>query len=242
MTTYHSLCRLPSDVSKYIEKKKRPWVTLTYAQSLDGCISGEIGKSLALSGPESMNLTHQLRATHTAILVGVNTVIVDNPSLTVRCGVTGPNPKPVILDASLRTPLQCKLISSNDCVKPIIVTIDPKGDSTKLEKMEDLKKAGADIIVCRTQENTLDLGHMLELLLSEKKIENVMVEGGASIITSFLNRPSLIDNVILTISPLLVGGVRGVNKLEGIQKLKNPQYHQFGQDFVVQGYLEYSTQ
>ena len=94
-------------------KSQRPSVTLTYAQSLDGSITTQRGKPTAISGKESLLLTHQLRATHDAILVGIGTILADNPRLNVRLAV-GPHPQPVILDSQLRFPLDAKLLQ-NKC-------------------------------------------------------------------------------------------------------------------------------
>ncbi|GAA6010282.1 hypothetical protein JCM10207_005155, partial [Rhodosporidiobolus poonsookiae] len=91
----------------------KPFVTLTYAQSLDGCISGRRGKQLILSGEESMRLTHRLRELHDSILVGVGTVLNDDPQLTARLPTPLPlasQPRPLILDSRLRTPADCKLL------------------------------------------------------------------------------------------------------------------------------------
>ena len=90
----------------------RPLVTLSYAQSLDGCIAARAGERLALSGPESMQLTHQFRAAHNAILVGIGTVLADNPRLTVRL-VQGQDPQPVVLDSHLRIPLEASLLHNS---------------------------------------------------------------------------------------------------------------------------------
>src|SRR5262249_3832268 len=82
----------------------RPFVTLSYAQSVDGSIAARPGQPLALSGAQSMTLTHQLRVAHDAILVGIGTVLADNPRLTVRL-VEGKNPQPIVADSHLRFPL-----------------------------------------------------------------------------------------------------------------------------------------
>ncbi len=87
-------------------------VGLCYAQSLDGCLAEARGRPTALSGPESGRLTHRLRSLHDAILVGVGTVLADDPRLTVR-GVRGPSPQPVILDSRLRTPPDAYLVAQH---------------------------------------------------------------------------------------------------------------------------------
>ena len=85
----------------------RPRVTLTYAQSLDGSITARSGAPLSLSGAESLHYTHQLRAAHDAILVGIGTVLSDDPRLDVRL-VTGPSPRPIVLDSELRCPVTAR--------------------------------------------------------------------------------------------------------------------------------------
>ena len=89
--------------SDYHQSVGRPFVTLSYAQSLDGCIAAKRGQPLALSGPQSLTLTHQLRSAHDAIMVGIGTLLADNPRLTVRL-VEGRDPQPVVLDSRLRFP------------------------------------------------------------------------------------------------------------------------------------------
>src|SRR4051794_24685033 len=87
----------------------RPIVTLAYAQSLDGSIATAARRPLALSSQPALKLTHQLRAEHDAILVGIGTVLADDPLLTVRL-VNGPNPVPVVLDSRLRLPSTARLL------------------------------------------------------------------------------------------------------------------------------------
>src|SRR5512143_3712545 len=99
----------------------RPRITLAYAQSLDGSIAARSGGPLALSGTESMHYTHQLRAAHDAILVGIGTVLGDDPRLNVRL-TGGPSPRPIVLDSSLRSPLTARCLEANR--RPIVATID----------------------------------------------------------------------------------------------------------------------
>jgi 3,4-dihydroxy 2-butanone 4-phosphate synthase/GTP cyclohydrolase II len=115
-------------------------VTLAFAQSLDGCITACQGSSTAISGDQSFLMTHQLRAMHDAILVGINTVLVDDPQLTVRYA-DGENPIPVVLDSCLRTPPTAKLLHQEK-QQAIIVTLQ---DASK-EREEKLFEAGARVI------------------------------------------------------------------------------------------------
>jgi 3,4-dihydroxy 2-butanone 4-phosphate synthase/GTP cyclohydrolase II len=102
-----------------------PRVTLTYAQSLDGCIAARRGEPYLLSGPESKRMTHQLRAAHSAILVGIGTVLADNPRLTARVA-GGENPQPVVLDSRLRLPLDARLLQTGSPWIATTYSADPQ--------------------------------------------------------------------------------------------------------------------
>jgi 3,4-dihydroxy 2-butanone 4-phosphate synthase/GTP cyclohydrolase II len=206
----------------------RPFVTLSYAQSLDGSITKQRGQPLAISGPEALRLTHQLRANHQAILVGIGTVLADNPSLTVRL-VNGRSPQPIILDSHLRFPLSTKLQS------PWIATTHQANQ----EKQHQLEQNGAQIIRIKADENGRI--HLLSLLqhLRQLGIHSLMVEGGAEVITAFLSH-NLVDRLIITIAPILVGGLHAINSLPRLSQLHHFTTHQIGQDTIVIGDLEKS--
>ena len=114
---------LPAISSEHHGKTGLPFVTLSYAQSLDGSIAARRGEALGLSGPESLRLTHRLRSMHDAILVGIGTVLSDNPRLTVRL-VNGQNPRPIVVDSRLRIPLNCRLFAENK-VTPVSKSAEP---------------------------------------------------------------------------------------------------------------------
>lgn len=191
--------------------RQRPFITLTYAQSLDGSISAVRGQPLRLSGDASMVMTHQLRAIHDGIMVGVATVIADNPSLTVRL-VPGDHPRPLILDSTLRTPLDCKLLTSDSCVKPIVLTTNATLEAAA-DRRDALLAAGAEIIGCAsTPDGHVHLGDAL--LRLPTSCRSVMVEGGAAVISSLVSsaacaQGSWIDYLLLTVAPVVVGGLRG---------------------------------
>jgi len=217
----------------------RPEVTLTYAQSMDGSIAFEPDKQLTISCPEAMTLTHGLRTIHDAIIVGIGTVISDDPQLTAR-HFSGPNPQPVIIDSQLRIPLEAKLLS-NPPVLPIIATTE----DAPAEKRATLEAAGSRIIMLPSNHRKrVDLSNLLSAL-AEMNIQRVMVEGGARIITSFLTE-QLVDNMILTIAPHLLGGLRGVRNLNlptPIERphLENLQHRQVGKDLIVWGKLNWGA-
>ncbi|MFH0957475.1 MAG: RibD family protein [Pseudomonadota bacterium] len=217
------------------KRNKRPFVTLSYAQSLDGCISARPGEPLALSGQRSLRLTHQLRASHDAILVGIGTVFSDNPRLNVRL-VNGSDPKPVVVDSFLRIPLDCNILTETSR-EPIIFT----GDGVDEDKLKMLRKRGVLVFqVSANKDGLLNLGQILAIL-GDLSINSLMVEGGARIITSFL-RDKLPDFIVLTLAPILVGGLRAVSDLgesdpRHFLRLRNPGHRWLGKDLILWGNL-----
>ena len=176
-----------------------PWVTLSYAQSLDGSIAARRGSSMVLSGPASLKITHQLRARHQAILIGIGTLLADDPRLNVRL-VPGVNPQPVILDNQLRFPLDARILQGQKT--PWVMT----SRQASFEREYALQLAGVRVFRPTTEE--VNIGTMLSML-GREGIRSVMVEGGARVITSFLHAQK-VDLTVLTIAPLLVGGLSAI--------------------------------
>ncbi|MBC8504897.1 MAG: RibD family protein [Anaerolineales bacterium] len=187
------------------DDQDRPLVTLTYAQSLDGSIATERGNTLALSGPKSLKITHRLRAMHEGILIGIGTVLSDDPSLTVRL-VDGESPQPIILDSRLRFPTSAKLLKTTK--RPWIFTGADAGETA----LRVLENSGCKIFqINSTDRRTLSLPEVLNTLHT-LGINRLMVEGGASVIRSFLTA-GVVDVVVLTIAPLFIGGLKAVEEL-----------------------------
>jgi GTP cyclohydrolase II len=211
----------------------RPFVTLSYAQSLDGCIAGRRGEPLVLSCHQALILTHQLRAAHDAILVGIGTVLADNPQLTVRL-VEGEMPQPVILDSRLRLPLNINLLRLHP-LRPLVVA----GEQADAARRKILEDAGARVLrLPSDSRGRICLPAMLERL-RELGIKSLMVEGGARVITSFLSE-QLVDHLILTVAPVFIGGVRGVRRLRQPDEafypyLSNLRHQPVGTDMVFWG-------
>jgi 3,4-dihydroxy 2-butanone 4-phosphate synthase/GTP cyclohydrolase II len=213
-----------------------PMVTIGYAQSLDGSITTRRGVPLALSSRGSLRLWHRLRDYHDAILVGIGTILADDPQLNVRL-VRGNDPQPVILDTELRFPLKALALESSK--PPWIVTTHRS--NSKRKKM--LESRGAQVIRLRSARNGwVDLSALLKWL-GEKGIDSVMVEGGARVITSFL-KAQLADRFVITLTPYFIGGVHAVERLLVRQGHKEPVQLErarimgnkwFGRDLVLWG-------
>jgi 3,4-dihydroxy 2-butanone 4-phosphate synthase/GTP cyclohydrolase II len=212
----------------------RPFVTLAFAQSLDGSIAARPGVPLALSGAESQRLTHQLRAQNDAILVGIGTVLADDPQLNVRLA-PGSNPRPIILDSALRCPPNAR------CIDATRGTIIIARASAPIANQRALENAGAQILRVPASDAGIDLHAMLDQL-TRAQIKTVMVEGGARVITNFL-RARLVDRIVTTIVPVLIGGVRGVTALladaDRFPRLRRAAMQQLGDDWIVSGEIEW---
>eukprot|EP00002_Diphylleia_rotans_P030683 TRINITY_DN6326_c0_g1_i7.p2 TRINITY_DN6326_c0_g1~~TRINITY_DN6326_c0_g1_i7.p2 ORF type:complete len:252 (-),score=50.32 TRINITY_DN6326_c0_g1_i7:219-974(-) len=214
------------------EKHQRPFVTLTYAQSIDGSITGAKGTQVRLSCHESMVMTHALRSCHSGIMIGKNTMLTDNPSLNVRY-VLGPSPQPIIIDSRLETPTTAKLFSDPNCIKPVIFCSSIEQSEEVLERGDQLKLSGATILCLEQDCSRIDLRKLLYSI--PESITSVMIEGGAAVIQEMLSgHIDLVDQMVVTISPQLLGGVKAINSpLSSPLNLQRASWRQFGCDIVL---------
>ena len=186
-------------------EKSRPYVILSGAISIDGKIATKTGDSKLSSKQDSIRL-HKLRSKVDAILVGKNTVLVDNPLLTVRHTI-GKNPTRIILDSKGILSNKSKILQTSDKVKTIIVV------SKQISKLnlEKLNKFPVEIIIAG--KNSINIKLLLKKLL-EKKIKTILVEGGGTINWEFVKH-NIFDELIITISPFVIGGNNAVSLVEG---------------------------
>ncbi len=217
--------------SGFRERNGRPFVSLCYAQSLDGCLSSVPGISLALSGPETLTMTHRLRASHDAVMVGIGTVLSDNPRLTVR-HVQGKNPQPIVLDSKLRIPLDCSLLCDpNRCVW--LATVE----GCEPRRRQEVEATGARVLcAAATQDGRVDITDMLSRL-AECGICSLMVEGGVQVIKSLM-ATRMVDYMVVTIAPRFVGGELGVRVQSGPltgPSVENFHHSKIGGDLVLWG-------
>jgi 3,4-dihydroxy 2-butanone 4-phosphate synthase/GTP cyclohydrolase II len=202
-----------------------PFVTVTYAQSLDGSIAAADGQPLMLSGLPAMTVTHALRATHDAILIGIGTVLADDPQLTVRL-VAGQQPQPVVLDSNLRFPRSARL-----CQHPRGVWL-----ATTRHAPSESPPPGVELLEVAAASGRVDLNDLLRRLAA-RGIRSVMVEGGATVIGAFLTERRA-DYVVLTTSPRYVGGLPGLNRgltPGALPRLRDVGYTPAGDDLIAWG-------
>jgi len=190
-----------------------PFVTVKYAQTLDGRIATRSGRSRWISSPPSLKYAHRLRSLHDGILVGAETILRDDPELTCRL-VKGRNPRRVIVDSSLGIPLSSKVFRDQDRVNTMIFTTN----HGQQEKKKALGERGVDIrVVAGDKGGRVDLRELLKTL-GREGISSVLVEGGSRIITSFL-KGGLADRLVTITAPKILGkGIEAVGDL-GIDDL-----------------------
>jgi len=221
--------------------KKMPYVTVKVAQSLDGKIATVSGDSRWITNSRSRAKVHMLRSKVDAILVGVNTVIKDNPLLTVRLPGKSAHARPVrvILDTHLKTPLRSKVVLSASKAPIIIATTK---DAASKKALPYLKK-GVEIITVPEKRSRVDVKFLLKIL-AKRHIAHVLTEGGGEVIASLLNE-GLVDRMQIFIAPKIIGGSKaptsveggGVRKMSAALNMKTVDVRRIGEDIIIEGEL-----
>jgi len=214
----------------------RPYIILNAAMTLDGKIATKTGDS-KISCTEDLQRVHKLRANVDAIMVGIRTVLIDDPKLTVRL-VKGKNPLRVIVDSAARTPPNSKVLIENKGITTIIAV----SERAPKERIETLKSVGATIVVAGTGKH-VDL-KLLMKKLHEMRINILMLEGGGTLNWAML-KEGLVDEIRVAVSPVIVGGENAVTLVEGEGisvvnkgiKLKLQAIEQYGEDLVLKYYV-----
>ena len=209
--------------------QRRPFVTIAFAQSIDGSLAAEPGKPLPLSGPASSAYTHRLRAAHDAILVGIGTVLADNPRLTVRLAA-GPHPQPIVVDSRLRFPEGAALLAHP--THPVWIATTAAASEDRLQTL--CASGAVTLSLPADHAGRVSLPDLLDEL-GARGIQRLMVEGGAAVITAFLGQ-GLADRLSVTIAPRLVGGVRALQSALDAP-LRNPVWRMSGPDVILEARL-----
>ncbi len=179
-----------------------PYVSLKMAITVDGKIADQSGNSKWISSVESRSFVHQLRSEYDAVLVGIKTVLADNPKLTVRL-VEGRNPKRIVLDSNLQIDSRLKLVRHNDDGNLIVVT--SQKNRNKKRKLAKLNDYGVEILfVEEKKDGRINLTDVLKKL-GERNITSVLVEGGGKIFSAFI-KEKLEDEILIFMAPKFLGG------------------------------------
>ncbi|MBI3650132.1 MAG: RibD family protein [Acidobacteria bacterium] len=216
-----------------------PFVTLKFAISLDGRLATRTGDSQWISSDDSLQLAHQLRAEHDAILVGIGTVLADNPRLNVR-RVDGRDPLRVIVDGSLQIAIDANVLRPEAAPRTLIATTT----TAAATRIAAIQKSGAEVLLLPNEPHSQRV-HLEALLmeLHRRSIKSVLVEGGAGIITALL-AARLVNRMVVAIAPKIIGqGLEAIGDL-GITKLRDAltfisfQTARLGPDMIFDGLLK----
>lgn len=217
-----------------------PFVILKMALTLDGKIATDQGDAFWVSGEESRRWVHQLRDQVAAVMIGVNTLLRDDPLLTTRLdGQRGHDPVRVIVDSRGRTPITARVLGL-ESESPTIVATTPLAPA---ERLEQLQRAGAEILLCREKSGQVDLRDLF-WQLGRREITSVLLEGGARLNASAL-REGLVDKIHFFLAPKIVGGLAapgpigdlGIIRMKEAIVIKELTVEKIGSDFLFTGYL-----
>ena len=218
---------------------KQPFVVLKTAMSLDGKIATVTGESQWITGEAARARVHEWRDIYDGIMVGIGTVLHDDPALTTRLadGRPGRNPVRIIVDSQARTPLTAQVVT--DGAAPTIIAVTEEAPAERIAALE--QSAQVEVLRCGSGPH-VD-GALLMQQLGEREICSIFVEGGGTLAYSLL-AAGLIDKVQAFIAPLLIGGREALTPVEGAGsarladavRLHDVQYEQVGSDMLVTGY------
>lgn len=230
-------CRKLNEVFFHYMETGMPFITIKYAQTLDGRIATATGNSQWISSETSLKFAHRLRAEHDAILVGRGTVQKDDPELTTRL-VRGRNPLRVIVDSELNIPEKAKVLQNTSSASTLIATVKTGSDP----RFKKLAAFGAQIITVKAdKKGNVDLKKLFKIL-AERKISSVLIEGGAQIITSVLKN-NLANRLVTVIAPKIIGkgieavGDLNIKNLESAKKLSVRKIFKSGDDIIIDSRL-----
>ncbi|MEK6300695.1 MAG: RibD family protein [Acidobacteriota bacterium] len=218
-----------------------PFVTVKFAQTLDGRIATASGDSQWISGPSSLKLAHKLRREHDAIMVGIGTVLKDDPRLTVRL-VGGRDPLRVVLDSKLRLPAEARVLANGAARHTLVITAGA-ADPARAAELESL---GAEVLRIDAAPDGMGVNVTRALEhLGRRGIESLLVEGGAATVTSLL-AARLVDRLVIAIAPKIVGrGTEAIGDLR-IHRLKDAlvfssfKMRRLGPDIIVDARLDWA--
>ena len=219
-----------------------PFVTAKFALSLDGKIATKSGDSKWISGEEARKYVHNLRHISDAIMAGVNTILIDDPHLTCRCGGRGgivrKQPLRVIVDGKGRTPLTARVFSEPGN------TLLALGRFVTSEEAAAFAQVGAELLELPSEGGRVNLGGLLKAL-GKRGITSVLVEGGGILLGSLFDC-GLVDKVVAFIAPIVIGGREaktavtgnGVDKVVDSFKLERVSFQRFSEDLMISGYIK----
>lgn len=244
-------CKKLNEVFFHYINTKKPFMVMKYAMTMDGKIASVSGKSKWITSEKSREHAHLFRKKYSAIMVGINTVIEDNPTLNCRIKDNPRNPIRIILDSDLKINLKSNICKTSKDIKTYIASVKPTVKSNKnTEKKKELEYLGIEIIETSPKDLSKDykvnLQELIKILGEEKNIDSVLIEGGATLHAALL-KEKLIDKALIYIAPKIFGGLNAKTPIagEGIEepdnaiKLIGGKLKNIGEDLFMEYYLKY---
>ncbi len=233
---------------KYITTRT-PFVLLKTAMTLDGKIAARTGQARWITSSAAREKVHHLRNQYDAVLVGVNTVLTDDPALTCRLPEGGRDPVRVVLDSRARTPVDARVVTQ-ESVAATCLAVTGNAPPDRIEALSSgLCRPAGPVKIIKTTADPRGRVDLVDLLtkLGAMEITSLLIEGGAEVAASFLEA-GLVDKVITFIAPKIIGGVQSPGPVGGIGRATMDQavrlidvtFGQIGEDFWVEGYPKYS--
>ncbi len=243
----------------------RPWVILKWAQSLDGKLASHSGHSQWITGPPARAEAHRIRGRVDAVIVGVGTVVADDPALTCRLARPRRTAKRVVVDGRLRIPPAAQLVRLAG-EAPVLIVCTQEALRDQADKADALRRAGCEILALpAVAPGRIDPADLLGAL-STAGATNVMIEGGGHLLGGFLDR-RLADEVAVFVAPMLIGGAApqappvriadqgsgeppaavtpwpgGVDRLDDAPRLRDVRVRRLGDDLYIQAMLPWAFQ
>lgn len=234
-------CDKINDVFFHYITHKTPFVVMKYAMTADGKIACHTGKSKWITGEEARENVHKSRLRYSGIMVGINTVLKDDPMLTCRLE-NGRDPIRIICDSNLRTPMESNIVKTAKHIPTMIACLETA------ENGEAFEEKGIKLIRLRENDHRVDLKELMRRL-GEMQIDSILLEGGSTLNYSAL-KAGIVNKVQAYIAPKIFGGVDAPSPVGGMGvsdpdegfMLKKPNIRRFGDDILVEWEVEYCSQ
>ncbi|MDI9476850.1 MAG: bifunctional diaminohydroxyphosphoribosylaminopyrimidine deaminase/5-amino-6-(5-phosphoribosylamino)uracil reductase RibD [Natronincolaceae bacterium] len=216
-----------------------PFCSLKTAMTLDGKIAAHTGDSRWITSDKSREYVHKLRHKYSSIMVGIGTVLADDPLLTTRLeNMDGKNPIRIVVDTKGSIPLDAKVLQCDENTKTLVATTEAIGE----EKIRSIQETGVEVIVTPSKDDKVDLLYLMKVL-GERKIDSVLLEGGSNLNYSALQE-DIVDKVVSFIAPKIIGGNssktpvggEGIPYMKDAISLKNINIYRFGDDVMIEAY------
>lgn len=237
-------CDLLNEAFTLFVRHKRPLIAVKIAQSIDGAVATASGESKWITGAAARKMGHHLRNWYDAIIVGVGTVLADNPQLTCRVR-GGRDPIRVILDTHARTPPDAAIIAQSADKVSTAPTWIMVGEGADAERVARLRATAAEVFVCPLRGARIDVQHVLKCL-GEREVLSALVEGGPTLIGGFFDAHA-VERLYAFIAPRVIGGMHakhavggdGISVLNESVRLVHAKMSPIGDDWLIEGRVQF---